>query len=135
MGKSLNMNYVNCALLVVVLVLVVVCCAKSKTKEGFKMIQVTENGRTYPNAVSCSRGKVCNRVRARQYNWLRAKAAECDKKRECVQEYELNNIGGLIGYVMGANAAYDEHVYGNFCPCPEHGQDAKKSVWGVPDVT
>lgn len=32
MGKSLNMNYVNCALLVVVLVLVVMCCTN---KENF----------------------------------------------------------------------------------------------------
>ena len=35
MGKSLNMNYVNCALLVVVLVLVVMCCMNN-SKEGFK---------------------------------------------------------------------------------------------------
>ena len=32
MSKSLNMNYVNCALLVVVLVLVVMCC---KNNEAF----------------------------------------------------------------------------------------------------
>jgi hypothetical protein len=35
MGKGLNMNYVNCALLVVVLVLVVVCFMKKK-QENFK---------------------------------------------------------------------------------------------------
>ena len=35
MSKSLNMNYVNCALIVVVLVLVVMCCM-NKTNEGFK---------------------------------------------------------------------------------------------------
>ena len=34
MGKSLNMNYVNCALLVVVLILVVMCCM-NKSNEGF----------------------------------------------------------------------------------------------------
>jgi len=33
MSKSLNMNYVNCALLVVVLVLVVRCCM-NKSNEG-----------------------------------------------------------------------------------------------------
>jgi hypothetical protein len=36
MGKSLNMNYVNCALLVVVLILVIVCCIKKPSKEGFR---------------------------------------------------------------------------------------------------
>lgn len=35
MGKSLNMNYVNCALLVVILVLVIMCCM-NKSKEGFE---------------------------------------------------------------------------------------------------
>ena len=35
MGKSLNMNYVNCALLVVVLVLVVMCY--NKNTEEFKL--------------------------------------------------------------------------------------------------
>ena len=35
MAKSLNMNYVNCALLVVVLVLVIMCCM-NKSKEGLK---------------------------------------------------------------------------------------------------
>ena len=35
MGKSLNMNYVNCALLVVVLILVVMCCM-NKSNEGFR---------------------------------------------------------------------------------------------------
>jgi len=34
MPKSLNMNYVNCALLVVVLILVVMCCM-NKSNEGF----------------------------------------------------------------------------------------------------
>jgi hypothetical protein len=34
MGKSLDMNNVNCALLVVVLILVVVCCVKPT--EGFE---------------------------------------------------------------------------------------------------
>jgi hypothetical protein len=34
MGKSFDMNYVNCFLLVVVLILVVVCCVKPG-KEGF----------------------------------------------------------------------------------------------------
>jgi hypothetical protein len=35
-GLKVNMNYVNCALLVVVLILVVVCCVKKPT-EGFKL--------------------------------------------------------------------------------------------------
>ena len=35
MGKSLNMNYVNCALLVVVLVLVIMCY--NKNTEEFKL--------------------------------------------------------------------------------------------------
>jgi len=34
MSKSLNMNYVNCALLVVVLVLVIMCCCKNTEKFG-----------------------------------------------------------------------------------------------------
>jgi len=36
MSKSLNMNYVNCALLVVVLVLVVMCC---KNNEAFSPLK------------------------------------------------------------------------------------------------
>ena len=35
MPKSLNMNYVNCALIVIVLVLVVMCCM-NKSNEGFR---------------------------------------------------------------------------------------------------
>ena len=34
MSKSLNLNYVNCALLVNVLIIVVMCCM-NKSKEGF----------------------------------------------------------------------------------------------------
>jgi hypothetical protein len=92
MGKSLDMNYANCALLVVVLILVVVCCCKKPT-EGFKFIQVTEAGVTYPNKVSCTGGDVCDRVRARQYNWLRQRkidheAQMADYKSKCIANRE-----------------------------------------------
>jgi hypothetical protein len=136
MGKSLNMNYVNCALLVVVLVLVVVCCVKSKTKEGFfSKIQISENGKRYPNAATCFGKKKCAKVRADQYNWLRKTAAACDKKRKCVQTHELNKMTGEEGSRMGAWMVNDEYVYGNFCSCPKHGQDKSRWGWGLPDVT
>jgi hypothetical protein len=63
------MNYVNCVLLVVVLVLLVVCCVKSKTKESFKYVQVSEFGKKHPKRQYC--GTACDIVRCRQYTWLR----------------------------------------------------------------
>ena len=49
MGKSLNMNFVNCALLVVVLVLVVMCCM-NKSNEGFRRGRKKSAGRRKKSA-------------------------------------------------------------------------------------
>ena len=55
MSKSLNMNYVNCALLVVVLVLVVMCCVKP-VEEGFIIRKLCRNNlNTYCGRKGCDR--------------------------------------------------------------------------------
>jgi hypothetical protein len=92
MGKSLNMNYVNCALLVVVLVLVVMCCMNN-SKEGFK------------------------RVKGGKENTRKA----CRAKRRCEEGLEgWENDGEWdereVAYKMGRNSL--KHGAFTGCNCP-----------------
>ena len=138
MGKSLNMNYVNCALLVVVLVLVVVCCVKSKTKEGFKYIQQTWYGKRYPKREYCGRRKVCGRLRTKQDNFLKKQATDCNRERVCATEKEFNKkhtgYSPLTMYKLGVSKAEGTRGkgYTDPCTCPQGDIPKDATYWGDP---
>ena len=123
MGKSLNMNYVNCALLVVVLVLVVVCCFKPG-KEGFRRSHRIGSGWRLERQ---------RRIKAAA---AAAAAAECDKKRKCINWSQVLELSPGKAYIHGQNNMKDirSHLNPGKCKCPQDGLPllTSKSFWGNP---
>jgi hypothetical protein len=131
MNKSLDMNSLNCMLLVVVLVVVVLCCVKSKTKEGFKESKWC--GKNCDTNDKCEGNvgknkKMCKflcRKRCAGYAASQANANACAPIRFCIDaktakkayggEYDYPGIGA-DAYVMGVR--HGEANMGGTCACP-----------------